>query len=35
MEELELTKPNATELLKKHDGNVEQALKAYVQPPAN
>jgi hypothetical protein len=34
VEELELTKPKATELLKAHDGNAEQALRAFIAPAA-
>jgi hypothetical protein len=34
MEELELTKAQATDLLKKYDGKVEEALTAYITPPA-
>jgi hypothetical protein len=33
IEELELTKPKATDLLKAHDGNAKEALTAYLQPP--
>jgi hypothetical protein len=32
MEELELTKPKATELLRAHGGDLTTALKAYVTP---
>ncbi|CZT04521.1 uncharacterized protein RAG0_10943 [Rhynchosporium agropyri] len=32
VEELELTKPKATDLLKLHDGNAEAALRAYIAP---
>ncbi|GAB1310188.1 Huntingtin-interacting protein K [Madurella fahalii] len=32
VEELELSKPKATELLKAHDGNAVQAMRAYLQP---
>lgn len=30
VEELELNKNNATELLKLHDGNVVEAMRAFV-----
>jgi hypothetical protein len=32
VEELELQKPKATELLKAHDGDAIKAMKAYLQP---
>ncbi|PVH79324.1 hypothetical protein DL98DRAFT_589560 [Cadophora sp. DSE1049] len=32
IDELELTKPKATDLLKSHDGNAEAALRAYITP---
>ncbi|KAL2125212.1 hypothetical protein VTJ04DRAFT_1577 [Mycothermus thermophilus] len=32
VDELELSKPKATELLKAHDGDAVKALKAYLQP---
>ncbi|KAK4227240.1 hypothetical protein QBC38DRAFT_478327 [Podospora fimiseda] len=32
VEELEFSKPKATELLKAHDGDAVKALKAYLQP---
>jgi glycerol dehydrogenase-like iron-containing ADH family enzyme len=32
VDELELPKPKATELLKAHDGDAVKALKAYLQP---
>ncbi|KAK0099307.1 hypothetical protein ONS95_006331 [Cadophora gregata] len=32
IDELELTKPKATDLLKAHDGNAEAALRAYITP---
>jgi hypothetical protein len=32
VEELELSKPRATELLKAHDGNAVEAMRAYLQP---
>jgi hypothetical protein len=32
VEELELPKPKATELLKAHDGDAVKAMKAYLQP---
>ncbi|KAF7867302.1 hypothetical protein EAF04_005385 [Stromatinia cepivora] len=34
VEELELTKIKATELLKAHDGDAAKALKAYITPVA-
>lgn len=34
VEELELSKIKATELLKSHDGNAEQALRAFITPSA-
>jgi len=33
VEELELSKVKATELLRAHDGNVTSALKAFIAPP--
>ncbi|KAI1342912.1 hypothetical protein F5Y15DRAFT_271650 [Xylariaceae sp. FL0016] len=30
VEELDMTKPKATELLKAHDGNAVQAMKAFI-----
>jgi hypothetical protein len=32
VDELELPKPKATELLKAHDGDAVKALRAYLQP---
>ncbi|KAH7400287.1 hypothetical protein BKA64DRAFT_671530 [Cadophora sp. MPI-SDFR-AT-0126] len=32
IDELELSKPKATDLLKLHDGNAEAALRAYITP---
>jgi hypothetical protein len=32
VEELELSKARATELLKSHDGNALEAIRAYVTP---
>nr|5NNP_C Chain C, Structure of Naa15/Naa10 bound to HypK-THB [Thermochaetoides thermophila DSM 1495]5NNP_G Chain G, Structure of Naa15/Naa10 bound to HypK-THB [Thermochaetoides thermophila DSM 1495] len=32
VEELELSKAKATELLKAHDGDAIKAMKAYIQP---
>ena len=32
VEELELSKPKATELLKAHDGNAVEAIRAYLTP---
>lgn len=34
VEELELTKAKATELLKAHDGDAVKAINAYVAAPA-
>ncbi|RDL38795.1 Uncharacterized protein BP5553_03135 [Venustampulla echinocandica] len=34
VEELELTKPKATDLLKSHEGDVGKALRAYIAPVA-
>jgi hypothetical protein len=34
VEELELTKLKATELLKAHDGNADHALRAFITPVA-
>ncbi|KUJ09654.1 uncharacterized protein LY89DRAFT_690106 [Mollisia scopiformis] len=34
VEELELTKIKATDLLKAHEGDVEKALRAYIAPAA-
>ncbi|KAE8446025.1 hypothetical protein EG329_012664 [Mollisiaceae sp. DMI_Dod_QoI] len=34
IEELELTKIKATDLLKAHDGDAEKALRAYIAPAA-
>jgi hypothetical protein len=34
MEELDLTKPKATELLKRYDGNAVTAMTAFIQPTA-
>ncbi|KAH8700221.1 hypothetical protein BGW36DRAFT_315936 [Talaromyces proteolyticus] len=34
VEELDLTKNKATELLRTHDGDVRQALHAFITPPA-
>lgn len=33
VEQLELSKPKATDLLKSHDGNAVAALRAYVRAP--
>lgn len=33
VEELELSKVKATELLRSHDGDATQAVKAYLAPP--
>ncbi|KAH6651013.1 hypothetical protein F5144DRAFT_71377 [Chaetomium tenue] len=32
VDELELSKPKATDLLKAHDGDAVKAMKAYLQP---
>ncbi|KAL1964589.1 hypothetical protein VTN77DRAFT_6763 [Rasamsonia byssochlamydoides] len=34
VEELDLTKNKATELLKAHDGDATKAIKAFIAPPA-
>ncbi|CRG90114.1 hypothetical protein PISL3812_07155 [Talaromyces islandicus] len=34
VDELDLTKTKATELLKSHDGDVKQALRAFITPAA-
>ncbi|KAG9229406.1 hypothetical protein BJ875DRAFT_387421 [Amylocarpus encephaloides] len=34
IDELELSKIKATDLLKSHEGNVESALRAYISPAA-
>ena len=33
MDELELTKIKATDLLKQHDGDAVEAMRAYVRAP--
>lgn len=34
MEELDLTKNKATELLKAHDGDAKKAMRAFIAPAA-
>lgn len=34
VDELDLTKPRATELLRDHDGDVVRAARAFIAPPA-
>lgn len=33
MDELDLTRTKATELLKAHDGDLMKAVKAFIAPP--
>jgi hypothetical protein len=33
MDELELSKIKATELLRAHDGDAVKAMRAFIQPP--
>lgn len=33
VDQLDLTKPKATELLREHDGNAVKAIRAFITPP--
>ncbi|EFE45091.1 hypothetical protein TRV_00116 [Trichophyton verrucosum HKI 0517] len=33
VDQLDLTKPKATELLREHDGNAVKAIRAFISPP--